>query len=167
MFILNLRARLWILTTSSHLENECANITPNLRFNIYMYMIIEYEKFLESKDKFPNLKKIKIDDFDIIIGRDAESNDYLTNIMADQNDIWFHTKGIPGSHVILKINNKMPDLRLIKKVAEICAKNSKTKDAKIIKVVYCKIKFVKKHSYMKVGQVEVDYKNAGEIEVSI
>ena len=56
-------------------------------------MIKKFKLFKESKkDKFPNLKKMEIDGYSIIMGRDALSNDYLTTIMADPEDMWFHVK---------------------------------------------------------------------------
>ncbi len=129
-------------------------------------MIDSFSKFFESKkDKFPNIKEIKIDDFIVLIGRDADSNDYLTTIIAKPNDIWMHAKGVPGSHVVIKVFDKIPDSRIILQAATIAAKNSKSKG--ISTIVYCKSKFVSKKKDMKPGQVSVDYKNAEEITINI
>lgn len=128
-------------------------------------MIIKYSKFFESKDKFPNIKEIKIDDFTVLIGRDANSNDYLTTIVANPNDIWMHAKGVPGSHVVIKVFDKLPEKNIIMQAAQIAAKNSKSKGVSVI--VYCKAKFVTKRKDMKPGQVSVDYKNAEEITINI
>jgi len=120
-------------------------------------------KFLESKKKFPNIKKLEHDGFNIMIGKDAESNDHLTFNMAEDNDLWFHVKGSPGSHVVLKINDKLPIETVVKFVAELAKKNSKAKNTEGAHVVYCKRKFVKKNKGMNAGQVKVDYKNAQTI----
>lgn len=128
-------------------------------------MITKYSKFFESKNKFPNIKEVKIDDFSVLIGRDADSNDYLTTIVAKPDDVWMHAKGVPGSHVVIKVFDKIPTKEIIFKVAEIAAKNSKSKGNTT--VVYCKAKFVSKKSDMKIGQVSVDYKNAEEIKINI
>jgi predicted ribosome quality control (RQC) complex YloA/Tae2 family protein len=128
--------------------------------------ISKFKKFLtESKNKFPNIKTVIIDDFTVLMGRDAESNDYLSFKMANQDDLWFHAKGLPGSHVVLKVRDKLPSPELIKKVGAIAAKNSKATGT--CKVVYCKAKFLSKTSDMKPGQVSVDYLNSEEIEVEI
>lgn len=127
-----------------------------------------YKTFLESKkDKFPNIKTVIIDDYTILIGRDSLSNDHLTTIMADENDIWFHAKGVPGSHLIIRVKDKLPTPEVIKEVAKLAVKNSKALKGSTVKVVYCKAKFVKKTSEMNPGQVKVDYKNAQEIDVEI
>jgi predicted ribosome quality control (RQC) complex YloA/Tae2 family protein len=119
----------------------------------------------EAKIKFPNLKTLIIDDFTIIIGKDALSNDYLTTKMANEDDLWFHAAGVPGSHIIIRVKDKLPSPELIKEVSKLAAKNSKVPKGVKSKIVYCKAKFVKKTSDMKPGQVIVDYKNSQEVIV--
>lgn len=127
-------------------------------------MINKFQKFLEAKkDKFPNIQTKKIQEFDILIGKDAESNDYLTTNLANDNDLWFHAAGVPGSHILIRIKENLPMTGLIEEVAKLAAKNSKAQKGSKVKVVYCKAKFVKKTSDMKPGQVSVDYKNAEEV----
>lgn len=129
-------------------------------------MIKNFRLFSESKkDKFPNLKKLEIDGYQIIVGKDADSNDYLTTIMADPEDLWFHVKGVPGSHIIIRQKDRLISHEVKKQVAQLAAKNSKAKEECV--VVCCKAKFVKKDSDMKPGQVKVDYKNAEEIKITI
>ena len=42
------------------------------------------------------------DGFTVLLGKNNLQNDRLTLKIADKSDLWFHVKGIPGSHVILK-----------------------------------------------------------------
>lgn len=120
----------------------------------------------ESKKDRPNFKKLSIDDFVVYQGRDASSNDYVTLELANNDDdIFLHAKGVPGSHIIIKVVDKLPTEDIIKKAAKIAAKNSKSKEDNV-KVVYCKKKFVKKEKGMNPGQVRVDYINAHEIIVN-
>ena len=129
-------------------------------------MIKKYKLFLEGKkDKFPNVKKILLDDFVILLGKDAKSNDYLTFMMAENDDIWMHVKGFPGSHLVIKIKNNLPTETLLKACAQMAKKNSKADKEDQVSVVYCKRKFVKKEPGMNDGQVKVDYLNAAEIVV--
>ena len=122
--------------------------------------------FFESKksDK-PNVKKHDIDGFVVLQGKDAKANEHLTLEVANEDDIWMHAKGVPGSHVIIKVKDKVPTETTIKRVAIIAARNSKSTED-MVKVVYCKKKFVKKEQGMNPGQVRVDYNNAYEITVS-
>ncbi len=128
-------------------------------------MIKKYKLFLEGKKKFPNIQTKQIGEFVVHLGKDAKSNDYLTMIESDDDDLWFHAKGVPGSHVVIKIKDNLPTMEVIEEVAKLAAKNSKCKGD--CTVVYCKSKFVTKDKGMNDGQVKVDYKNAEEIKVKI
>jgi len=123
-------------------------------------MYTRYKKFYESKKKFPNLKKIEIDEFQVLIGRDSESNDYLSTIMADDDDLWMHVKGHPGSHVVIKTKDRVVPSETRQKVAEITAQHSKCKDQSSVEIVCCKAKFVTKPKGLNPGQVKVDYNNS-------
>ena len=128
-------------------------------------MIKNYNLFIEGKNKFPNLKKEELDGFLIYVGKDAKSNDHLTFNIADNDDIWMHAKGVPGSHVVIKINDKYPTDFVLKHAAELAKKNSKAKNEENVDIVYCKRKFVKKDSGMNDGQVKVDYINSQIINI--
>jgi len=64
----------------------------------------------------------------------------------------------------IRDRDRIPQQDVIKKVAELAAKNSKAPEGEVT-IVYCKKKFVKKESGMNVGQVKVDYTNAYEMKV--
>jgi predicted ribosome quality control (RQC) complex YloA/Tae2 family protein len=129
-------------------------------------MIKKYKLFTEAKNKFPNIKKLDIDGFTVYLGKDSKSNDHLTFNVADENDLWFHVKGHPGSHVVIKIKDKLPALEVIRKVAKLSKDNSKAKDMESATVIYCKRKFVKKNPGMNDGQVKVDYINSNNIDIN-
>ena len=129
-------------------------------------MIKKYKLFTEAKNKFPNIKKLDIDGFTVYLGKDSKSNDHLTFNVADENDLWLHVKGHPGSHVVIKIKNNLPALETIKKVAKLSKDNSKAKDMESATVIYCKRKFVKKEPGMNDGQVKVDYINSNNININ-
>jgi predicted ribosome quality control (RQC) complex YloA/Tae2 family protein len=120
----------------------------------------------EGKRKFPNIKRMEVGGFAVLQGRDAESNDHLTLELADDEDYWFHAKGVPGSHVVIKADGKVPDRGVIYSVAEIAARNCQKKEG-MVEVVYCKKKFVTKRPGMNPGQVAVDEANSEKIEVQI
>jgi predicted ribosome quality control (RQC) complex YloA/Tae2 family protein len=127
---------------------------------------MKYLKLFDSKKvKFPDIQKKEIDGFIIFIGRDAKSNDYLTFNIADKEDIWMHVKGVPGSHVVIRVRENLPTPEIIKIAAELAKKNSKAKNENQSIVVYCQRKFVKKEPGMNDGQVKVDYINAEEIKI--
>jgi predicted ribosome quality control (RQC) complex YloA/Tae2 family protein len=129
-------------------------------------MIKNFELFKEGKkDKFPNIQKLDIGGFVVYVGKDAKSNDYLTFAMADKEDIWMHVKGVPGSHVVIRVRENLPTDSIIKSAALYAKKNSKSSKDNSVTVVYCQRKFVKKEPGMNDGQVRVDYINSYEIIV--
>jgi predicted ribosome quality control (RQC) complex YloA/Tae2 family protein len=140
----------------------------DFKINIYKTMkrIFRFNRFDEGKkDKFPDIKKFDIDGFVVYMGRDAKSNDHLTFNVADDEDIWMHAKGVPGSHVVIRVRENLPTETTIMKAAEIAKKNSKGKDREDVVVVYCQRKFVKKDPGMNDGQVKVDYINAHDVRL--
>lgn len=114
----------------------------------------------EKKNKVSKKKKQQtfspieydIDGFKVYVGRNNKENDWLTLSFANKNDIWFHTKDIHGSHVILKADKPVDDDILVK-CAEIAAKHSKAKNSSNVPVDYCLVQFVKKPHGAKPGMV--------------
>ena len=114
----------------------------------------------EKKNKVSKKKKqqsfspieYEIDGYKIYVGRNNKENDWLTLSFANKNDIWFHTKDIQGSHVILKSDKPINDEILVK-TAEIAAKHSKAKLSSNVPVDYCFVQFVKKPHGSKPGMV--------------
>ena len=109
-----------------------------------------------TSNKFAKFNPLKfiIDGYTILVGRNNVENDYLTNKFANKFDIWFHTKDIHGSHVILKTNpnETIPD-SIIYEAAKLAASHSKAKNSSNVPVDYCQVKFVKKIPGNKPGLV--------------
>lgn len=101
-----------------------------------------------------NPLKYLIDGYTVLVGRNNKENDYLTCKFANKNDIWFHTKDIHGSHVILKTNpnETIPD-NILFEAAKLAAQHSKAKNSSHVPVDFCKVSFVKKPSGSKPGYV--------------
>jgi predicted ribosome quality control (RQC) complex YloA/Tae2 family protein len=93
--------------------------------------------------------------YHVYVGKDSKSNDLLTLKFAKQNDYWFHARSVPGSHVVLRIDNaKQPVTKsVLKKVASIAAYHSKAKTAGVVPVSYTFKKFVVKRKGMEPGKV--------------
>ena len=79
---------------------------------------------------------------DIYVGKNNIQNDYLSLKFANKNDLWLHTKNIPGSHVIVKSNNI--DDKTLEEAAIIAAYYSKNKNSSKVPVDYSIVKNLKK-----------------------
>ncbi|MDO4304353.1 MAG: NFACT RNA binding domain-containing protein [Bacillota bacterium] len=96
---------------------------------------------------------ISSDGFHIYVGKNNYQNDELTFKFASGNDWWFHAKGIPGSHVILKTEGKeLPD-RAFEEAAKLAAYYSKGREQEKIEIDYLEKKNVKKPNGSKPGFV--------------
>ena len=98
--------------------------------------------------------------FTIYYGKNNIQNDYLTLKFADKQDIWFHVKNYPGSHVVVFAEGEtVPDSTLTE-AAILAATNSKA-DGKKVAVDYTQVRYVKKPSGAKPGMViYTNYKTA-------
>ena len=108
-------------------------------------------------------KKVKItskpyhylssDGFDIYVGKNNYQNDELTFQFATGNDWWFHAKGAPGSHVIVKTNGQeLPD-RTFEEAGKLAAYYSKNRGGDKVEIDYVQKKQVKKPGGAKPGFV--------------
>ena len=89
----------------------------------------------------------------IYVGKNNYQNDRLTFKLAHNDDIWLHTKDIPGSHVIIDTQgDELDDDNLIL-AAQIAAHFSKASTSSKVPVDYVPIKYVKKPSGAKPGFV--------------
>ncbi len=90
----------------------------------------------------------------IVVGRNSKENLELTLHYAKGNDLWLHVKGIPGSHVIVKLERgKSPTLETLLDAAHLAVYYTKGKDADKTEVDYT----YKKHVKSIKGQKEVTY----------
>lgn len=121
----------------------------------------------QSKENSSNMpEKRNIDGYTVYIGKNNKQNDYLTCRLAQNSDIWFHTKDIHGSHVVLKNDSlhsssenssasctfNIPD-SVLYKCASIAAYYSKARMSQNVPVDYTLIKYVKKPNGAKPGMV--------------
>lgn len=140
-----------------------------------LYEELEKEGYLKKrsknnkkkrKDSQENYINIKTEDgFDIYIGRNNRQNDYLTLKKAKKNDLWFHVKDAPGSHVILKNDNRDFSNSAMMTAAKLAAKYSSLSKSQNIPVDYTFKMNVKRHPAKKPGLVS--YINYKTINVSI
>lgn len=93
------------------------------------------------------------DGFDMYVGRNNLQNDMLTFKVGQGNDWWFHAKGIPGSHVLVKCpDGEMPD-GTFEEAGRLAGYYSRGKDSEKVEIDYLQKKNVKKPNKAKPGFV--------------
>ena len=93
------------------------------------------------------------DGTEILVGKNNTQNDRLTFRIAARDDLWLHTKDIPGSHVILRTGGVEPDEQTLLLAASLAAHFSQASGSSNIPVDYTPCRFVKKPSGAKPGFV--------------
>lgn len=96
---------------------------------------------------------VSSDGFDIYVGKNNIQNEELTFKFAEGGDWWFHAKGIPGSHVILKTNGREVPDRAFEEAAALAAKYSSAPGDGKTEVDYTLRKNVKKPNGARPGFV--------------
>ena len=91
--------------------------------------------------------------FEILVGRNNRQNDQLTLKTAKATDIWLHTQGIAGSHVIIRTEGRQPGEQTLFAAAQLAAFHSKGRSGSGVPVDYAAVKFVKKPAGAKPGMV--------------
>ncbi len=120
------------------------------------YLKRRKNNFRTAKKKYTPLEYTTSDGYRMIVGRNNTENDHLTFKVAGNRDIWFHTKDIPGSHVILFTEGTDIDElseTAIFEAASLAAYYSKGRSSENVPVDYVTVKFVKKPNGAKPGMV--------------
>ncbi|MCI2868180.1 NFACT family protein [Staphylococcus hominis] len=144
----------------ANIEQQLEHITVNeiddIRDELAEQGFMKQRKNTKKKkqDKIHLQTYISSDGDTILVGKNNKQNDYLTNRKAQKSHLWFHTKDIPGSHVV--ILNDAPSETTIKEAAMLASYFSKAGNSGQIPVDYTEIKNVHKPSGAKPGFVTYD-----------
>ena len=116
-----------------------------------------YLRLQRGKQKPPAplgpMEFVSDDGFSILVGRNNVENDRLTLKTARGSDVWFHTKNIPGSHVVVLTGGQTPPNRTLEQAAVLAALHSKAAESRQVPVDYTEIRNVKKPAGAKPGMV--------------
>ena len=112
-------------------------------------------KYTKKKVKIMSrpLHYVSQDGYHMYVGKNNLQNDELTFHFASGSDWWFHAKGAPGSHVIVKSGgDELPD-RTFEEAGRLAAYYSKNRGSDKVEIDYVEKKHVKKPNGAKPGFV--------------
>lgn len=107
----------------------------------------------KKEKSFKPYHYISQDGFDMYVGKNNLQNEYVTLKLARKDDLWFHVQGMPGSHVIIKKENKEIPSSTLEEAAILAAYYSKAKNSSNVSIDYTEKKHVKKTANSKPGMV--------------
>ena len=151
------------LSELNYLEGQLDNLTKCTAENELSELIEELKEQGYIKRDKGGKKKMKLaaskpmhfvssTGADIYVGKNNRQNDELTLRFASPNDIWLHTKNIPGSHVIVKGASEQ-DTATMTEAALLAAYYSRARGSENVAVDYTPRKYVKKPAGAKPGMV--------------
>jgi predicted ribosome quality control (RQC) complex YloA/Tae2 family protein len=152
-YFFNLSKRATTKAKNIHIEQE--NLSSKMAFYKNIYSALEqakrvYElellvpkraKSLRKKERLREGELFWIEGYKVLVGRNSNENQKLLKL-AKSNDIWMHTRDIPGSHVIIRTDKQNLPESLLKEAAKLCVDFSTSQPGNYL-VDYTKRKFVK------------------------
>lgn len=149
------------------IEN-CENLKElkDIREELIKTGYVKSQKKIGKKEIQPSTAPLEFkssEGYQILVGKNNRQNDYLTLRLADNDDVWMHTKDIPGSHVIIKCAGHEPSDQTLFEGAVLAAYYSKARMSAKVPVDYTKKKNVKKPSGAKPGMVIYETNNTAYV----
>lgn len=138
----------------SQSERELAEIREELASGGYL------KSRRTAKQKAPKAlppMEFRTDDgFTVLVGRNNVQNDKLSLKTAAKNDLWLHTKNIPGSHVILVTGGQEPGEETLIQAAQLAAWFSQARESSSVPVDYTPVRMLRKPQGARPGKVIYD-----------
>lgn len=128
-----------------------------------------YQKGLKTKkvnkkqEKKPNIIKLIDDEATYTIGKNSLQNEYITHVLANKDDYWFHVKDAPGGHIVVTTDELTE--HVLRKSAMLAAYFSGMRQSSSIPVDYTFVKNIKK--IPKTPGYRVTYRNHQTIYIDI
>ena len=96
------------------------------------------------------------DGWQAFAGRTDAANDYVSVKLARPRDRWFHVRGMPGGHVVLRVaDEREPDRATLERAAGLAAYHSKARTGGVVPVSMTEGRHVSKPRGAKPGTVEI------------
>ena len=152
-YYFNLSKRAKSKAKNVHIEQENLASKKTFYENIYTaleeantpysleLLVPKRAKSLRKKEKLREGELFWVEDYKVFVGRNSNENQKLLRL-AKSNDIWMHTREIPGSHVIIRTDKQNLPESVLKAAAKLCVDFSTGQPGNYL-VDYTKRKFVK------------------------
>ncbi len=105
-----------------------------------------------------------VDGFQVLVGRSNRDNERVTFQLASPADLWFHARGLPGAHVVLRTGGRRPPEETLRRVASLAAYHSAGRHAAAVDVDYTERRSVRRLPGPFPGRVT--YRNERTLRVS-
>ena len=121
---------------------DIEEIKDELEINKYLKKKVTKKKI--KKKKKPNFETfVDADGVEILVGKNNIQNEFITHKFAKHNEVWFHVKEAPGSHVVARSPLPLSETT-IRTASQLAAYFSKLRKSSSVPVDYVEIRYLKK-----------------------
>lgn len=120
-------------------------------------MTVPHDHTAKKKPSDPDIRTYSVcDGWEVWVGRTDADNDVLSLKLARPDDFWFHVRGMPGSHVILRARqDREPGRAVLTAAAAVAAYHSKARNGGVTPVACTRARYVTKPRGAKPGTVQI------------
>ncbi|MDP3385616.1 MAG: NFACT RNA binding domain-containing protein [Eubacteriales bacterium] len=111
-------------------------VVDEIREELFKSGYIKKSTQKKKPEKSKPLQVVTKDGFEIYIGKNNEQNDFLSFVLAVKNDVWLHAKSVPGSHVIIRSDNREVPIAVLEEAASYAAYYSRNRGSEKVEVDY-------------------------------
>jgi predicted ribosome quality control (RQC) complex YloA/Tae2 family protein len=83
------------------------------------------------------------DGFPLYVGKNSVQNEYVTFVVASGSDLWFHARGVPGAHVVIKNGGRPVAAETVQEAARLAAWYSQSRGSGSVPVDYTDQRYVR------------------------
>jgi len=104
----------------------------------------------------PQVEEVSFLGYTLLIGKNNVGNDRIVKELSAPDDLWLHTQGIPGSHVLIRRapGREVPD-EVVEEAARLAVLHSKAKGSQNVPVFLAEARHVSKFKGAKPGLVRI------------
>jgi predicted ribosome quality control (RQC) complex YloA/Tae2 family protein len=105
------------------------------------------------------VRAFTVGDYTLLVGESADANDYLTTKVAAPTDLWFHARGVPGPHGVLKTGGnpgRVPHPVVVRAAEIVAARTASEKHSSLVPVDVTEKRYVRKPRGAKPGMVRIE-----------
>ena len=126
------------------ITHASAKDVEEIKEELIHYKYMKPSKKGKKQKAKPNYEKFTDDDgVKILVGKNNLQNDHITNKLAKYNEVWFHVKNAPGSHVLVRETFPLSETT-IRTAAMLASYFSSMRESSSVPVDYCEVRYIKK-----------------------
>lgn len=134
----------YINQINTQIENASLKDIEEIKFELMNRKLIKNTSKPKKRKVKPNYERFYDElGIEILVGKNNLQNQYITHKLAKHNEIWFHVKGAPGSHVIGRTTFPLDEIT-IRTCAQLAAYYSSYKNSSSVPIDYVEVRYIKK-----------------------